>query len=154
MGCGHCFEQEVPVLGGRFRFDFIVKGTRLAIELDSDAWHGSRYAQCKDSERDRRTAAVGWTTLRFKSKEVFEDARTCVWVALRTAKGVWEASLENECLRRIREMEQELGPESRKWYEKYRGNCSYLQREPSDWAKLEKELEDLIKFGVQAPPWM
>lgn len=141
MGVGDMFSQEVPVLGGRYRFDFVVIGTRLAIELDSDMWHGSVLQKSKDAERDAHTERAGWTTLRFKGSEVVQDARACVWISLRTAHRWWLYSLDKEYDDRVQELQEDI-----------RSTYGYT---PEEKEKFKLELEELLKVGkmVHKPPW-
>jgi hypothetical protein len=72
-GLGHAVRQlEVFDAEGRFvgRLDFAVEGLQLAIEIDGWAYHSSSEARSRDSRRDRRLVALGWTVLRFTAEDV------------------------------------------------------------------------------------
>jgi len=74
------FRRQLPLPG---RPDFVLLGTRIAVFVDSDFWHGRHYEKLKpkltpgfwrdkianNRRRDRRVSAalrgMGWTVLRF-----------------------------------------------------------------------------------------
>jgi len=151
MGVFHCFAQELPVLGGRFRFDFTVIGVRLAIELDSDKWHGSVLQKSKDRDRDRQTEAAGWVTIRFKSSEVAEDARACVWIALRAAKRLWDLSVEKE----YHDLVERWEWQSKHVCKDYPYTCCQPKATDADRTEARAELEKLLAVGpVEKPAWL
>jgi hypothetical protein len=57
---------------GRFvaRVDFAIEQLKLAIEIDGWGYHSSPDARSRDSQRDRRLVALGWTVLRFTTDDV------------------------------------------------------------------------------------
>lgn len=71
--------QQVPV--GGYRVDFAMKRRgargRLAIELDGRTFHSAPEDVERDKLRDRMLLGCGWTTARFTSKEIIQDAVGC-----------------------------------------------------------------------------
>jgi very-short-patch-repair endonuclease len=71
--------QQVRVCA--YRVDFAMKRMgsrgRIAIELDGRTFHSSAEQIERDKVRDRVLLACGWTTLRFSSREIMQDAVTC-----------------------------------------------------------------------------
>jgi very-short-patch-repair endonuclease len=52
------------------RLDFADEQLRLAVEIDGWGYHSSPEARSRDSRRDRRLVALGWTVLRFTTEDV------------------------------------------------------------------------------------
>lgn len=71
--------QQVRV--GDYRVDFAMKrvggARRIAIEVDGRTYHSSPEAVESDKIRDRVLLGCGWSTMRFTSKEVIQDAVGC-----------------------------------------------------------------------------
>lgn len=76
--------QQVRV--GAYRLDFAMKHAgsrrRLGIEIDGKTFHSSADQVERDKVRDRVLLGFGWTTVRFSSKEITQDAMGCAWQAL------------------------------------------------------------------------
>lgn len=50
--------------------DFACPRTRLAVEVDGWAFHGSKAQQQADRFRDRRLLRLGWRTVRYTTEDV------------------------------------------------------------------------------------
>jgi very-short-patch-repair endonuclease len=48
---------------------------RLIVELDGQAWHGTRAAFDRDRRRDRRCLAAGWRVMRVTDRQLTADRR-------------------------------------------------------------------------------
>lgn len=71
-----------PVLNGRYRLDFALPASKVAIELDGYAYHSSKDAFVKDRARQRTLEAAGWRVIRFAGSEITTNAAACVAQAI------------------------------------------------------------------------
>jgi very-short-patch-repair endonuclease len=89
-------ESQVPLLGGRYRADFVVTNAgveafadalegyvyqpiRIVVEVDGHEWHERTKEQAaRDKARDRELQIAGWKVLRFTGSEVWKDPAGCV----------------------------------------------------------------------------
>ena len=55
---------------GPYEIDFLWRAEKLAVELDSYAYHSDRATFASDRARDRELQAMGFTVLRFADCEV------------------------------------------------------------------------------------
>ena len=77
-------QYEVVDDAGAFvcRADFAYPAIRLLIEVDGRSYHSDSVAYQRDREKQNRTQALGWSTLRFTWHDVVRDAeRTATTVA-------------------------------------------------------------------------
>ena len=74
-----CVQQHpVRLHDGRWvRLDAAYVETRVAVELDGAAFHGSRVARERDLRRDSALAALGWVVLRFSYERLSQDPEGC-----------------------------------------------------------------------------
>jgi very-short-patch-repair endonuclease len=79
---GAVFHHVVSTSGGRFELDFAYVPSRVDIEVDGWASHGSRRAFAADRARDAYLVGAGWVVLRFTW---FQVTRRPAWVAARVA---------------------------------------------------------------------
>jgi very-short-patch-repair endonuclease len=70
-------QRQVEVAGRTFYLDAACEESRLAVELDGAAWHGSRRQRERDIERDALLATVGWQTLRFGYRRMTTAPEAC-----------------------------------------------------------------------------
>lgn len=58
----------------RWRFDFAITGTRMAIEVEGGVWVAGRHTRGagyeKDLEKYNRAALLGWVVLRYTTKQI------------------------------------------------------------------------------------
>jgi very-short-patch-repair endonuclease len=77
-------QHEVIDDSGRFvcRADFAYPQVKLLIEVDGRSYHSDSVAYQRDREKQNRTQALGWSTLRFTWHDIVRDAdRTAMTVA-------------------------------------------------------------------------
>lgn len=70
-------QRKVVVGGETFVLDAACEDVLLAIEMDGAAWHGSRRQREADIRRDALVATVGWQTLRFGFRRMFDRPAEC-----------------------------------------------------------------------------
>ena len=63
---------------GPYRVDFAVPADKLAIEIDSQAYHDEHQRIYKDRPRQAAIEAQGWTVIRFEAYEVNDELNLCV----------------------------------------------------------------------------
>ena len=82
--------QHTIVVGPHtIRFDFAWPDLLVALEVDHSFWHAGRSESGSDKARDRRVAALGWTTLRLTEDDVFsglDEAISQVVTVVRAAQ--------------------------------------------------------------------
>jgi hypothetical protein len=66
--------QHVVWLGKRRRIDLAYPKERIAIEVQSDQWHGGRFPVREDTVRFRRLVRQGWTVLPVTPTEIEDGA--------------------------------------------------------------------------------
>lgn len=73
------FERQVPIIaGGRRRpIDMLHRRARLAVEIDSERYHGSPAAIARDQERDVELAALGYMTVRYRYRQLRDRPAWC-----------------------------------------------------------------------------
>lgn len=73
------FERQVPIVaGGRRRpIDMLHRRAKLAVEIDSDRYHGSPDAVARDQERDVELAALGFMTVRYRYRQLRDRPAWC-----------------------------------------------------------------------------
>lgn len=73
------FERQVPVVaGGRRRpIDMLHRRAKLAVEIDSERYHGSPDAVARDHERDVELAALGYMTVRYRYRQLRDRPAWC-----------------------------------------------------------------------------
>jgi very-short-patch-repair endonuclease len=70
-------QRPIEVAGRTFYLDAACEESKLAVELDGAAWHGSRRQREGDIERDAVLATVGWQTLRFGYRRLTSAPENC-----------------------------------------------------------------------------
>ena len=63
---------------GGFRVDFVHFPSRLAIELDGEAYHSSQQQVNDDRRRQDKIMQLGWRFLRFTGAEVYNEMDKCI----------------------------------------------------------------------------
>jgi very-short-patch-repair endonuclease len=58
--------------------DFVWPAQQLIVEIDHVTWHGGRVASGRDKWRDRKTLALGWTTVRIPDTDIKLNCRDVV----------------------------------------------------------------------------
>lgn len=64
--------------GSSVRFDFAWPYAKVALEVDHSFWHAGSAESRLDKRRDRRVAALGWTTLRITEDDVRQGLDECM----------------------------------------------------------------------------
>lgn len=75
-------QHPVVVKGRRYRIDMAYVDERIAIEVDSFAWHGTRRAFDADRLRGNLISLAGWTRLHYTSRSTTEDIVDDITTAL------------------------------------------------------------------------
>ena len=72
-------QHEIVAGAKRYHVDYAIIGdaTRIAVELDGFAYHGSRHAFSDDRLRQNDLTVEGWTTLRFSFDAVRRETARC-----------------------------------------------------------------------------
>lgn len=70
--------QELPMLGGKYKVDFVHLSTSYAIELDGRAHHIESKVFTGDRKRQRELERLGWRFLRFSGFEVNTDVTAVI----------------------------------------------------------------------------
>ncbi|MDN4483484.1 DUF559 domain-containing protein [Demequina lignilytica] len=73
------FERQVPVVGdGRGRpVDMLHRRARLAVEIDSEAYHGAPEDVARDHARDVELSALGYQTVRYRFRDLRDRPEWC-----------------------------------------------------------------------------
>lgn len=81
-----CFQPQLKVvIGGRtLTVDLGDEETKVVIEADSFAWHGTRHALARDARRYDLLVANGYLVLRFAWEHVINDAAWVVAIVRKT----------------------------------------------------------------------
>ena len=70
------YVQGLPL--GDWEIDIAFPAARLAVEVDSWAWHTDPVRFARDREKGNAIVAAGWRLLRFTWRDVTEHADDCV----------------------------------------------------------------------------
>ena len=75
----------------RFRFDWVFRDYRIAVEVDGGVWmpNGGYHAQDGDREKLNLAASLRWLVFRFSPQMLTRDPDACieqVWQALRDSQ--------------------------------------------------------------------
>jgi very-short-patch-repair endonuclease len=71
---------------GKYRVDFCLPDKMIVIEIDGKKYHDLHQRLYHDRPRQRDIEHLGYTVVRFKASEVYQDARNCV---KRAKRWVW-----------------------------------------------------------------
>ena len=84
------FAQFFPIRGTKLELDFAIPDKKICIGADGSYWHKNKN---KDRRRDYFLKSLGWKTIRFSDKEIFDN----------------ELSVKRKILEEIKCKKQKLG---------------------------------------------
>ena len=78
---GYSIVPQVPILGGKYRADFLVTNQSLflIVECDGKKWHTRfKYQKEHDAIRDADCKQAGYKVIRFPGRRIYRDKEGCL----------------------------------------------------------------------------
>lgn len=74
----HGIEFDTHKTIDRFNIDFLIKDTKIAIEVDGDYWHWLKEHRISDPKKDKRLTELGYAVVRITETEIHNDIKGCM----------------------------------------------------------------------------
>lgn len=71
------YERQFQIKEGTHRYDFLLVGTNILVEIDGEFWHNNKKQREKDMMFEKFANDNGYTVLRFTDKEMYKSKLRC-----------------------------------------------------------------------------
>jgi len=76
------YERQYQIQKGTHRYDFILKGTNVLVEIDGEFWHCTEEQLQKDRSFEEFAKKNGYNVVRFTDKQMYETRLKCFEILL------------------------------------------------------------------------